>query len=62
METLNGVTEAYIKDNLSIITLKVQESISGQMGGVILEIGKIIRCMVKVYSLGLMEENMKVII
>lgn len=40
----------------------VEECISGQTTGAMKENGKIIRCMARVYSLGLMAENMKGII
>jgi len=62
MESINGQTEAFTK----VIGLKTRylamENTFGMIKELIKDIGKIIICMDKEFTNGLMEESMKVII
>jgi hypothetical protein len=55
-----GQMDQYMKDNLLITILRVRACIAGQMVGLILDNGNLIKCMEKECSLGQMVEGMKV--
>ncbi len=59
-ESLHGLMGAHIKENSTRITLRAKESISGQTAGSTTVIGKTTRWKVTVYSLGQMEDAMRV--
>ena len=56
---LYGQMDLFIMANFNIIILRELVNINGLMVDLITVIGKIIKCMDRVYSFGLMEEDMK---
>jgi thiamine phosphate synthase YjbQ (UPF0047 family) len=56
---LNGAMVVFLQETSTTITLKEKELMNGMMADAMRVTGKIIRWMVKEYSLGLTVENMK---